>query len=192
MSVTSQTQIQNSALSKIGAESILSENDNSNRARLVKAAYPIRRDALLRSHPWNFAVTYVELAAISPTPSDIFEYDYVYQLPSDCLRVIGTDLADLDDWEEIAGKRIACNESTLKVKYISKVTDVSKYDDTFCELLAFTLAVDICYAITQSTAMKESLEKDFDRWRKNAQTFDAQVGSTKQVEANEWLAFRRY
>ncbi len=191
MGVSSETQIMNSALSKLGAERISSPDDQNNRARLMKAQYPILRDAATRAHPWKFATTYVELAEISPTPADIFDFDHVFQLPIDCLRVIKTDLCPEDEWEEIKGRRIACNVSTLFVKYISKVTDVTKFDDDFVEYLALMLAADTAYAITQNATLQGLLEQKAEKKLKEARSFNAQIGSVPKVYADEWLNSRR-
>lgn len=192
MGVTSEVAIMNSALIKLGAERIISPDDANNRARLCKEQYPKVRDELIRSHPWNFAISFISLAAISPTPSDIFGYTTVFQLPTNCLRVLETDLGFDDQWEEIEGRRIAANVSTLKVKYIKKVVDVTSYDDNFCETLAWALAADIAYALTQSQAAVEGAVKNFEAKLKVTRSFDAQVGSVRRVVADDWLTSRRY
>lgn len=48
--------IANSALLKLGAESITSLSDTTRRARLVNEQFNKIRKRLLRSHPWNFAM----------------------------------------------------------------------------------------------------------------------------------------
>ena len=191
MAVSSDVEMMTSALRKVGAERINTSTDENTRARLVAAAYPLVRDRLLRSHPWNFAISYVQLAAVSPKPSYIWEYSYVFQLPSDCLRVLGVSASE-DTWEEIEGRRIACDDSDLSVKYIKKITDVSKFDDNFCELLAWELAADICYAITKSTAQVQLVDTKRKEALREARSFDAQVGSVRTVDASDWLNSRKY
>jgi hypothetical protein len=191
MGVNSVVQIQNSALIKLGAEQITVDTENNTRARLVRERFPVVRDRLLRSHPWNFAIDFISLAAISPTPSNIFSYSYVYQLPSDCLRVLETSLGYDEEWEEISGKQIACNSDTLKIKYLKKITDVSKYDDNFAEVLAWDLAHDICYALTQSKDLKAEVKKSLDAELRAARSFDAQVGSVRRVVSDDWFDARR-
>jgi hypothetical protein len=133
----------------------------------------------------------VDLAAVSPKPDYIWEYAYVFQLPSDCTRVLAVSLS-ADTWEEIEGRRIACDDSSLTVKFIKKITDVTKYDDNFCEVLAWELATDICYAITKSTAQVDKVDMKRKEALREARSFDAQVGAVKQVEASSWLESRRY
>lgn len=190
--VTSEVQIMNSALIKLGAEIILSPNDDNKRARLMKAQYPIVRDKLLRSHPWRFSTAYAELALISPTPDDIFDYTYVFQLPSDCARVFKTNLCSDANWTEVEGGRLATDASnTLKIKYGKIVTDVTKYDATFVEVLAWELAADTAYAMTQSTAMADSAAAKARLALTEARSFSAQVGSVQRVVSDDWLAARR-
>lgn len=192
MSVSSKTEILNSALRKLGAEAILTAEDASTRARLTSASYDIKLPELIRSHPWNRFISYVELAAVDPTPSDVYDYSYVFQLPEDCLRVLDTSLGSRSPWEEIEGKRIACDESEITVKYIKFVEDVSKFDANFVEALAWMIAEDCAYSITQSTAQVEVCGKKAKEALRMARSYDAQVGSVKVVEANEWLDSRRY
>lgn len=182
----------NSALRKLGAESITAPSDNSNRARLVSASYEIQLEKLLTAHPWNKAIDYVELAAIDPTPADLYEYAYVFQLPSDCLRVLSTSAGSRECWEEISDSRLAADESELTVKYIRKVEDVSALGAQFCEALAWAVAFDVAYSFTQSATMVQLCKDEHEKAVRAARSYDAQVGSVKVVEANDWLDARHY
>lgn len=184
---TSDVEIMNSALTKLGAEHIVTANDNSARARSMKAQYPITRDMMLTSHPWNFAIDYVVLAAVTPKPVDVFDYEFVFQLPANCMRVLETSLSRTEDWEEITGNRIAANVSEIKVKFIKRLVDVTLYTATFGEALASQLAMDTSYTFNQSTAQVDRLEKLADKTLRTARSFDAQVGSVRQVMAEDWL-----
>lgn len=190
MGVTSVTQILNSALIKLGAERIISEDDGSTRARIVKEQYPKIRDQLLRSHPWAFARARASLALVDPVPANVWDYDYVYQLPNDCLRVIQTNLCDDDAWA-IEDRYLLCNVSEVKIRYIKKVTDVAKFDDNFCEVLAWALAADIVYALTQSTSREENAKSIYEKMLMEARSFNAQQGSVQRVVADDWLNARR-
>lgn len=191
MAVTSEVQIMNSALIKLGAERIIAPTDANNRARLVQEQYPKVRDALLRSHPWNFAIQYSALAVISPKPAEVTEYAYVYTIPSNCARILKTDLDVNDEWEQISGGRLACNVSEVNIKYVQRVTDVTKFDDSFIEVLAWALAADIAYALTQSTAQAEAAIKRYKEELATARSYDAQVGSVRRVISDDWLNTRR-
>lgn len=58
---TNSVEICNNALTLIGTRRITSLSDPSKEARACNDNYDICRKALLRSHPWNFAMTRVEL-----------------------------------------------------------------------------------------------------------------------------------
>lgn len=191
MGVTSVTDIQNSALIKLGAERIGSENENNNRARLVKEQYPKIRDDLLRAHPWKFARTRAELVPISPKPNNFPEWLHVFQLPSDCLRIILTSLPDTAPWDTEQGKFLA-NETPVTIKYIQRVTNVTLFDDNFCEVLAWALACDIAYALTQSSAVKTVADASYKMKLMEARSFNAQQGSSPRVSSDDILNSRRY
>lgn len=188
---TSPVDIMNSALIKLGAECIISEDDSSTRARLCKRRYPFVRDALLRSHPWNFAMAYSQLAEVSPKPDDVFDYERVFQLPSDCLRVISTNLPVDVRWEEIENGRIAADTAEIYVKFVRKISDVTKFDANFVEVLALALAADIAYSLTQSTAQREEARESLRKELATARSYDAQVGSVRRVISDDWLDTRR-
>lgn len=192
MSFSSKTDVMNSALRKLGAETILSFEDDNPRARLVSGSYDIKLIELLNAHPWNKAIDYVSLAPLSEMPADIYDYDSIFQMPSDCIRVLGTSEDPDGEWEEIAGNRIVANCTTLTVRYIKLVEDVTALGVTFCEVLAWMIAEDCAYAITQSSAQVDMASKMKDKALRAARSFDAQVGSVRQVVANEWLDSRRY
>jgi hypothetical protein len=178
----SETSICNSALAKVGAERILSLDDSSPNAQLCKEQYPKVRDELLRSHPWNFTITRIALAATGTAP--VFGFEYQYTIPRDCMRILEIDSNELD-WQK-EGQYIVTDSDTLSIKYIAKVTEVGKFDANFSEVLALKLAHDISYGITQSTALKKQLHDDFEERLRTARSFDGQEGSSNRVYAREW------
>lgn len=69
-SVGSSVGIANIALSKIGAQRIVSFSENTENARLLNAIYGTIRDEVLRAHPWNFAITRTAPALCWSRPDD--------------------------------------------------------------------------------------------------------------------------
>jgi len=96
--MASEIDIVNLALTKLGVNPIASYADGSRQAGVAKLWYPRSRNALLRSHPWNWARTFLPLPlstqtptqfAFSPDPwyqSEII-FSAAYQIPPDCIRV---------------------------------------------------------------------------------------------------------
>lgn len=188
--VTSETEICNSALIKIGAQRILSIEDNSERARLLKEQYHKLRDELLYSHPWGFAISRATLAEDVTSPE--FEWSHRFLLPLDCLRVISTDIPkDNGEWAIEDGRYLMCHYSTVKIKYVKRITDVSKFTPGFAELLACAIAKEICYSITQSVTLRDSMLKQYERALATTRSFNAQESQGERVYADSWLHSRR-
>ena len=95
----SDTDICNAALVKLGANTITGlSTDTSEQAVMCQSVYRIARDALLRSHPWNFARVWITLSTLTALPVQLlvkpdphFQGEIIFtgafQLPSDCIRV---------------------------------------------------------------------------------------------------------
>lgn len=88
--------IVNAALIKLGERTIASLSDAVKPALLANAIYADLRDALLREHPWNFAVVRTSLAVpASLAPGG--RYGTAYMLPDGgggaprCLRLLGVE-----------------------------------------------------------------------------------------------------
>lgn len=185
--VTSEVAICNSALAKVGAQRILSLDDNNERAKLLKEQYEKIRDELLYSHPWNFATERASLAPSNVAPK--FDWDYQFPLASDVLRVYGTDLPKTEPWT-VEGRMFMCNYDTVQIKYIKQVTDVSKYTPGFVEVLALKIAADIAYSITQSATLASTLNDKYEKRLREVRSFDAQEGAGDRVYADSWLNSR--
>lgn len=185
--MASELNIINSALAKLGAEPLLNLNQDSPVARRAQVLYDSRRDKLLRSHPWNFAIHRQELAQVVDTPT--FEFDYAYQLPNDCLRVLYVNEFQDEEWTK-EGSLLLTNADEVFIRYIKQVTEAGDFDACFAEVLALDLAHELCYSITQNTSLKEVLQKEMKAVLAEARSFDGQEGYSKAPIANTWLNAR--
>jgi hypothetical protein len=186
---TTPVSICNSALIKVGAETILALTDNNERARICNSQYEKNRDELLRAHPWKFATKKISLAPLLQPPE--FDYDYAFPIPADCVRVLETDLPRGMDWSQ-ENRKILCNSETLTIRYISKDISTADYDPQFVEVLASKIAADICYSLVQSTTLKQLLIAEYQEKLAGARTFNAQESRGDRVYAEEWLNSRRW
>lgn len=82
--MASEVEVCNLALANIRAASINDLNESSLQAQICKLKYPFCRDFMLENAPWNFAH---RLKPLSVLTDEIFNWAYVYQYPSDCLRI---------------------------------------------------------------------------------------------------------
>lgn len=124
----------NMALSHLGISNqiqSLTPPDQSNQASVCNLWYPICRDELLQTAPWNFAYQYVNLVQ-EPMPSVTGPqqglaapgWQYSYQYPSDCLQPVAvTTLAGarygpqfwLGYWFPMAGMTLTIPKIPFKV-----------------------------------------------------------------------------
>ena len=130
---------------------------------------PVRR-SLLRSHNWNFATEYVELGQLTTTPA--FKFQYAYQLPSDCLRVI--DLHGTEENFKVIGNKIFTDAESAYLIYIKDVTDTGAFDVLFEECLVLKLAYEACFYITGSAPLTAQLIQEFEMKFKEAKRADGQ------------------
>ena len=170
--MASQVEIANRALTKLGAARIISFADDNKQSRSVNSMFNVVRDAELRAHLWSFTIKRDSLPALTTTPA--WGYDYEYQLPPDCLRLLEVDDIypgpNLDDYRNantqeftIEGRKILTNKNApLKIRYVSRVADTTQWDATFVEAFACRLAMEMCEDLTQSNSKKESVKDDYD------------------------------
>lgn len=187
MGATSETQICNIVLGRLGTQRILSLNDNLPNARLCKEQYSEIRDDLLRSHYWKFSVKRQNLNPDVTAPVNGF--DYFYTLPADCLRIISPQLDQGYEWNRESNK-LAANVETIELEYVSKVTDVTKFDDSFVECLILKLCAELAYAVTKNASLQANWESKFQQKIKEARSFSAQEASKDRVITDVWMRAR--
>lgn len=192
MAVASDVEIMNSALIKLGAERIITRTDENKRARLCDEQYDKIRDDVLRAHPWKFAVRRVELTPISPKPDNYGDYSNVFNLPSDCIRLLELVNCNINEVWDTEDRYLLANYTPVTIRYISRVSNVSKFDDNFCEVLAWHLAADIAYALTGNQEVADGAKIKAERALSQARSFNAQQGSVKRFVSDNWKNARRY
>lgn len=172
--MASEVEICNLALSHIRATSINSLTEQSVQAQQCKLLYPLLRDQVLEDAPWQFAHGLKALAVLASV--DIFNWNFAYQYPSDCLKVNRL----LINWEEIQNDQaiyaarlrdlgltfpdlrqqvefkiynvdnnrvIAANECELRIDYVKKVTDPNIFSTQFIMALSHLLAAELAVPI---------------------------------------------
>jgi len=170
--MASVVQICNSALNQLGAASITALTDNSKNARLCNERYNTVRDSVFRSHPWNSLIKRIQLAQNTATP--VYGFSYQFNLPSDCLRVLTIDAYNSDF--KVEGRKILCNESSIKLVYVSQVTDPNEMDVLLRETIAAALAADIAYAITANLQVTKLMQERYEFKISEARHADASEG----------------
>ena len=192
--MATEVSICSNALRRLGDDPITSLTDDTERARLCNAFYADARDACLRSHPWNFAITRASLTQLSSTPS--YGFDYQYALPTDpyCLRVLSMEFEDyIFKVENLAaeGRVLLTNEDTAKILYIAKITDTALFDSMFVDALTAKLAANLAYPVTNSVTLQTQMVKIYEGKMSEARSIDGQEGFINDLVSDTFTDFRK-
>ncbi|MBE3039220.1 MAG: hypothetical protein IMZ62_10465 [Chloroflexi bacterium] len=87
-----------------------------------------------------------------------YPWDYQYDLPSDCLRVL--DIEPYNVPCEIEGTRLRSDDSLIFVDYIRQVTDPTEFDANFVEVLVVALACKLSMSLMQDKTMFKQLQEE--------------------------------
>ena len=160
----SDTSICNMALGRIGANRINDLSDTSEDSAPAihcRLHYEQTRDAQLRSHLWRCARARATLSANTVSPD--FEYDYAYDLPADYLR-LRSIFEDNNNGENVTrytnaieGNQILSNEDSMKIRYTKQLTDPTKFDPLFVEVLVLQLALKLVMPLSQDKALRREI-----------------------------------
>lgn len=151
----------NAALAHLKEGPLASLDENRPAARHAKAHFADIRDALFRSHPWNFATGFATLA-LDPAAS-AGAFSKVYPLPADNLRVLSVDGLDEDSWtvETRAGLDddtapmvpVLCTDiDAPRIRFVRLVGEVALWDALFREVFALRLAARLAPLLGQADA----------------------------------------
>lgn len=184
--MASETDICNFALSELGESQITVIGEDSKAGRLCKLVFADTRDAVLREHPWNFAIKRARLPKLSESPT--FEIENQFQLPSDCIRVVRTD----DDYDKfkVEGGSLLSNNDVVNIEYIARIEDTTMFDSLFIEALSVRIAAKLAYNLSDNNTLTQLLEQKYRARVKQARSMDGQEGIPRPIEADEWLNSR--
>ena len=184
----------NGALNQLGGTTILSLTEDSKNARICNARYTQVRDALFRTHPWNCLQLRASLAKDATAPA--WGFSSSFTLPADCLRLLY--IVDFDSNYKVEGRKILSNTSTMKILYISRITDPNEYDELLRETLSASLAADIAYGVTSSNPVAQNMYTLFQDKLRDARFVDStegqnnapDLGMTDSLQASTFINSR--
>ena len=182
---TSEVEICNLALAAVGSRNILSLNDDSKRARLCKLHYYRERNRLLRSHFWKFAIKRQSLAL---STEKVDGWDYVYQLPSDLIRILYPDV-NLHLYR-IEQDKLLTNVILSYLRYVQLIENTAKFDECFIDALVCKIAYKLAKPIADNESLKNDLEQEYARAITEARSTDAMEDGPQWIDSEEWLASR--
>lgn len=186
--MTTRVSICSNALLMLGAQTIASMDEGSDRATLASNLYESTRDDLLRSHPWNCAIKRVALAPDSTAPA--YGYSAQFTLPSDFLRVlqVGDDDEDID--YKVEGGKILASGTVLNLRYIFRNDSETTWDAMLVKAMELQMAAAMAYPITMSAAKEQLQLEKLERHLKRCRAVDGQEDPAQQLGDERLLTSR--
>lgn len=177
------------ALLKIGATTIASFEDGTAESEVAANLYGFTRDALLSSHPWNFATGQATLPQLVAAP--VADFQYAYQLPADFLRAMsaGVDESGSGLTYRIVENRLHCDSDTVVLTYIFRPSEIS-FPPFFDQVLIARLAAEFCIPLTESTSRAQFLYDLAEGEFKRAKAMDSQQHTPSAIRSFPLLQVR--
>ena len=183
----SNVSIANIALTYLSSSRIIDLSQNDENARKINAIFSPTRESMLSEHNWNFARTQATLSLLSDAPT-VEDYAYAYQIPTDCLRVMRLD--EDSDFIVVSDK-IYSNASPCVIEYIKNETNPARFSPGFVRALAYRLAADIAYGVTQNATLATAMEAKAVTALKEAKWSDGQEGSGTRIITSSLITVRQ-
>jgi len=179
------TGIANLALSNLGEARIQSLTEDSSRARACSARIDGVIETILRMHVWNSALERQQLVS-GETP--IFGWNYSYQLPADCIKVV--EVSPISRYQ-VEKKNILSNEKTLNLLYVGNPTDINNLDSLLAETIAMKLALEICETLTSKQGLKQELMQKYVISLQEARAANSHDKTPEHRERSSYLDAKR-
>lgn len=153
----------NAALIKLGANTINSFDELTLEAKACNALWDIQRRAVLRLHPWNFAIKRSDWVAANQSGGLVKkdldapmskEYRYAYTMPTNALKLLKV-IDDMNYRRE--GRDILTNKEECHIKYIDDVTDTAEWDSLFVDLMVARMARELAYTLPRTRTMIDAM-----------------------------------
>mgnify|MGYP001815549406 CR=1 FL=1 len=194
--MSSAVDIANNALTRLGADRIISFADETTEARTMSTIYEQTKAALLRSYPWNCAVKRAKLAQLADAP--VNEYPFQYAVPEGCLRILDVWSGDYKTTRQgdgqrawvLEGKTILSHDENIIVKYVDNISE-SEMDIHVEEVLIAKLAMEASYTLQASVGNQTTMTSLYQMKLEEARTVDNLETSHTTFDISTLRAVRR-
>lgn len=191
----SSVDIANQALYILGALPIVSMDDNTTEADLMRTMYEPAKQQCLRSYPWRCATKTATLAQLSTPPVNTY-WQFQYAWPDDAIRILRVynlsypyNIQNMTDEWESNGRTLLAHQAEVAADYVFDVPE-PQMDSHVSMVLVAQLAMDCSYAITGGVSRESQLAKMYDRKLQEARTTDRQEASHKTFRIDSLTAGR--
>lgn len=201
--MASAVDICNLALGFLGDEAnvqTIDPPDGTAQARHCSQFYPMARDATLELHAWGFATTRARLERYTFN-NDTKEWAYAFALPANYLKALRVedDSATMFDPNAepipymIEGIYLYCNIEAVRLVYLQRITDPTKFTPLFVTTLSYMLASMLAGPIIKGTAgmqVSEKMAALANRQLAQAEASDANASQRRLNHVASWTTAR--
>lgn len=150
--MTSPADLCSKALNLLGAKSIVSLDEGTDRARTCNAAYSLLIETLLSMHTWSFATEPKKLTRSADAPARGWTYKFLLpsgRIDNGAIAAYNSDAVDAPPIQnfQIYGNFLYANDAEIWIDYTYK-PDESYFPPYFKELIVDALCARIAYSIT--------------------------------------------
>jgi hypothetical protein len=178
-------EIINRALTKLGANTISSLDENSVEAKLSVRTYSESLESLLSELDWNFALKEENLKVANKQSQ--WRKGRYFELPADLLKICEVSVDNCTYWRQ-EGNYIFSTANSFGILYIPKNVNASLFPTYFKDALVYKLASDLCYSITNSSEKTMTfLELYKGEFLPIARTKNARAKSSPVVNDTYWV-----
>lgn len=175
------------ALVMLGAAPIASFTEGTTSAKVASNLYADQKRSFLRAHPWNAAITRVQLAPLGDAPA--FGWRSAFLLPNDCVRVLYVGFGDIDIEHKVEGRKVLADTTGIDLSYITNLA-VDLWDAHMVEAMTLKMAGAMCYAITKSASLTDAWMAAAERKIREAKTVDGQEGTPDGIDDSPLMSSR--
>lgn len=184
--MASEAEIYNMALLHLGvSKQIAASTEQSIEARSCRTFFSTVRDAVLRDFSWPDFVKTVTLGLIEEDPND--EWDFSYQVPSDCLRILRILSGQRTDTRDTrvpyktvygaSGTILYTDVEDAELEYVVRVEDTSRFRPDMVLAMSARLATYVAPSLTKGDPFKLG--------QRAMQLYDLELGKAQSNSANE-------
>lgn len=192
----SQTRSCNSCLALLGESArIASINDGNPVARTLLAIWDEAVDEVLAAHPWNPALRRSDLPVSADFVPEGGQYAKAFELPADCVRWLPwrPSHEDYFEGEEENGYILSNDDAPINIRYIGRLTDLTRWKAGMLACLAAKLARKAARSITGSTTVMREMQALYEETLSEAKREDGTATGERarfaQFQSN-WLDAR--
>ena len=196
--IVSQTMLSmlSTALVLAGEKPLNSLTDPRYGALVAAAIFDMVYENELQCHPWRFTCKKAALAQLNQTPLN--EWQYAWQIPTDCLSMIGFWGVGPDKLYEIYGGNVlytniqsgpSVGPAQLIAEYQFK-PDPSTVPSYFSWLVTLALAAHMAKPITESDSNRTKCEQAYETQRKIAMHTDSRQRPNRPLQHRPFIQVR--